>query len=116
MKESKHKQIEKKAIEKSAPVVSAKSLGAAPDDKAFGLQDGRKIHTLYELVDELEMMNDGAFKNYVNDMKNDFANWIEGVFGDKNLGAELRKIKNRSETQKAVLKHLVRDLRRSAGK
>ncbi|HSU72926.1 MAG TPA: hypothetical protein VLJ21_03700 [Candidatus Binatia bacterium] len=114
MKESKHKQLEKKAVEKSPPVVAAKALGTAPDEKAFGLKDGRKLHTLYELVDELETMNDGVFRDYVNDMKNDFANWIEGVFGDKNLGAELRKIKSRTETQRALLKHLVRDLRRSA--
>jgi hypothetical protein len=117
MKEAKHKKNEMEAL-KNAPAtvtITTKSLGKAPEEKTFVLKDGRKLRTLYELVDELETMSEGIFREYVNDMKNDFANWIEGVFGDKALAADLRKIKNRIEAQHALLKHLVRDLRRATG-
>ena len=108
MKAKKHaKQASKSILGKA---ISIKTLGKAPEEKTFVLKDGRKLRTLYELIDELETMNDDLFRDYVNDSKNDFANWIEGVFNDKPLANELRLIKNRIDTQRAVLKHVVREL------
>ncbi|MBI4144644.1 hypothetical protein HY493_00365 [Candidatus Woesearchaeota archaeon] len=113
MKAKKHTALAKKDSPAQA-IITIKTLGKAPEEKTFVLKDGRKLRTLYELIDELETMNDGLFKDYVNDSKNDFANWIEGVFNDEPLANELRLIKNRIDTQRAVLKHVVRELQRLA--
>lgn len=103
-----------KVASKPGKAIAIKTLGKAPEEKTFVLRDGRKLRTLYELIDELETMNDGLFKDYVNDSKNDFANWIEGVFDDEALANELRLTKTRIDTQRAVLKHVVRELQRLA--
>jgi len=107
----------KKRVAKPQAVVTVrtKALGKAPEEKTFFLKDGRKLTTLYELIDELETMNDGVFNDYVNDMKNDFASWVEGVFGEKPLADEMRSIRNRMDTQRAVLKHVVRELKKLGG-
>lgn len=85
-------------------------LGQAPEEKTFVLHDGRKLKTVYELIDELETMDDGVFREYVCDLRNDFANWINDVFSEVSLAGELRKIHTRIDTQRAILKHVVREL------
>ncbi|MBI4016864.1 MAG: hypothetical protein HY363_04175 [Candidatus Aenigmarchaeota archaeon] len=87
-----------------------KELGKAPDENAFVLHDGRKLRTLYELIDELETMSDDAFHEYVTWERNDFANWINDVFGASDLGTEVRRLQSRFDAQRALLKHIVREL------
>jgi len=100
----------KKTVPKVKVTITRKVLGKAPETKTFYLKDGRKIRTVYELIDELELMTEDTFKHYVSDIENHFANWLEHVFNEKNLAGELRQIKGRMETQRALLKHLVREL------
>lgn len=90
--------------------VTTNLLGKAPETKSFVLKDGRKIRSVLELVDELETMTEEHFKHFVNETENHFANWIEGVFDTKDLARELRTIHTRLDTQRAVLKKLVRAL------
>ncbi len=90
--------------------ITKKILGKTPEKYNFHLHDGRKLKSVYELIDELETMTDEAFRQYVTDVDNHFANWVEGVFGEKSLADELRHIKNRVDTQRAILKHLVKEL------
>jgi len=87
-----------------------KSLGTAPEKYSFYLHDGRKLRTIYELIDELETMTEETFRHYVGETENHFANWIEHVFSDKHLADELRHIHNRIDAQRTILKHLVREL------
>lgn len=87
-----------------------KILGKSPEKYNFYLHDGRKLQSAYELIDELETMSEETFRQYVTDVENHFANWIEGVFGEKTLAEELRHIRSRMDTQRAILKHLVREL------
>ncbi len=91
-----------------------KELGKTPEEKAFLLHDGRKLKTLYELVDELETMSDDAFKEYVNWERNDFANWITDVFEVPDLSAELRRMQSRFDAQRTLLKHFARQLQQLA--
>ncbi|MBI4150951.1 hypothetical protein HY492_02385 [Candidatus Woesearchaeota archaeon] len=116
VKAKKHQlQAAKKAVSKGAQaVVTLKTsiTGHAPEEKTFVLKDGRKLRTLYELIDELETMPDALFHEFVNGNKNDFAAWIEGVFNEKSLADELRKLQSRFDHQRAILKHLVRELRK----
>ena len=112
MKAKRHALMVAKKETPTQAVITIKTLGKAPEEKTFVLKDGRKLRTVYELVDELETMNDATFREFVNNTKNDFANWIHGVFGDKPLAEEIRRIKDRMETQRAIMKHLVRELKR----
>ncbi len=93
-----------------------KILGKTPEKYNFYLHDGRKLKSVYELIDELETMSEETFRQYATDVENHFANWIEGVFGEKNLADELRHIRSRIDTQKAILKHLVRELTKHVNK
>lgn len=96
--------------------VFSKVLGKAPEKYSFILHDGRKLRTVYELIDELETMNDDVFKDYVNEAKHDFANWLGDVFEAKDLSEEIRKTQNRIDNQRAIMKHLIRELKKSAKK
>ena len=87
-----------------------KILGKTPEKYRFNLHDGRKLQSVYELIDELETMSEETFRQYATDVENHFANWIEGVFGEKTLAEELRHVRSRMDTQRAILKHLVREL------
>lgn len=91
--------------------ITTKALHEAPQEHHFVLCDGRHIKSLYELVDELETMGDSLFHQHVNAQKNDFANWIRDVFDDKLLSEDLQRVHHRVDAQRAILKHLVRELR-----
>lgn len=122
-KKKTHKTAAKKAArngkKKTTPrvkvTVRKKMLGKAPEEKSFYLEDGRALQTVHELVDELETMTDETFREYVHH-ENHFANWIEGVFDQRSLAEELRQIEDRMEAQRAILKHLVRELTKLANK
>ncbi len=98
----------------SSKVQRKKTLGKAPEEKHFVLNDGRKLSTLYELVDELETMSDKTFKEYVSSGVNHFANWINDVFDSKELAEELKQVEHRIGAKKAVFSHLLKELEKLA--
>ena len=111
------RKIFKKAVEKIPAIkvtIEKKTLGKAPEKYSFNLQDGRKLQTVYELIDELETMTEEEFKRYVTERENHFANWIQNIFGEKTLAEEIRHVHDKIDTQRALLKHLVRELARIA--
>ncbi len=96
--------------------ITRKILGKTPEQHSFYLHDGRKLRSIYELIDELETMSDETFRQFVTGTDNHFANWIEGVFSEKELANEIRQTYNRIDTQRALLKHLVRELTKQVHK
>jgi len=123
MKRTKQRRVKSK-IRKTRPshkpkttvhvTITRKVLGKTPEKYSFNLPDGRKLRSVYELIDELETMSEENFRHYVTETENHFANWIEHVFSEKHLADELRHVKNRTDTQRAILKHLVRELIKKA--
>ena len=71
-------------------------------EKAFWLADGRALRNLRQLAEEFEKMEDSVWDYHVTAEKNDFANWVEGVFGQHQLGAALRKVKSPRTAAKRV--------------
>ncbi len=71
-------------------------------EKSFWMCDGRTLKNLRELKEALETMDTEVWNNHVTAEKNDFANWVEGVFGDKQLGLSLRKVKSPKTAAKRV--------------
>ncbi|HJX05826.1 MAG TPA: hypothetical protein VJ461_03885 [Candidatus Nanoarchaeia archaeon] len=63
-----------------------------PPDKWFYFAHGRKAASIEELKTAFESMDDAEFRHHVNYDKNDFANWVEGVFGEKELAKNLREV------------------------
>lgn len=116
-KKAAKKTAKKKTAKKTKPskgtvevTVRKKILGQAPEEYHFVLEDGRKLASVYELIDELETMTEDQFERHVNEMKNDFANWVEHVFDERTLADEMREIQDRLDTQRALLKEIVRKL------
>ena len=71
-------------------------------EKSFWLCDGRSLKSLNELAKALETMDDGVWEYHVTVDKNDFANWIEDVFGEKTLGSSIRKAKSPATAAKRI--------------
>ncbi len=93
-----------------------KEFGKAPVEKHFVLQDGRKLESLFQLIDELETMSEDVFRHHVNELRNDFANWVRDVFELPSLAEEMQRIRDRIETQRAVMKHILREVAHIASK
>jgi hypothetical protein len=62
----------------------------APYEKEFVFHDGRRAKNILELNDVIEQLADYDFSEFVNDQKNDFANWIQEVLQDRRLAEMLR--------------------------
>lgn len=93
-------------------VAKKKLFHGVPDHHAFYVHGGKKLRSVYELIDALELMNDDSFKHHVQATNNDFANWVRDVFQEKGLASHLEKVRSKQETQKVLLKHMVRELSR----
>jgi hypothetical protein len=119
-KKAKKKAAKKKAVKKvakkKAPAkakkkvfvkISSNILGEAPQEMEFYLSDGRRLKSVFELVDALEHMSEDMFKEHVNEMKNDFSSWMSDVFKEPNIAKEMKKIQDRIETQKMLMKRLI---------
>lgn len=88
---------------KTAPKKNALPLTAEVEpEKAFWLNDGRMLKNLKELGQALETMDGALWNFHANAEKNDFASWVEDVFGQKQLGSALRKTKSARTAAKRV--------------
>ena len=79
-------------------------------DQYFRLSNGRALSTLDDLKDAVATMPDDLFKQYVNEEKNDFANWIRFVFKYDRVANAVGAVKSRS----AFLDTLSRELAQGA--
>ncbi|CAN5164072.1 hypothetical protein BH11PAT4_BH11PAT4_5070 [soil metagenome] len=61
------------------------------EEKSFTLVNGDKLYTLDELSEAINLIEPEVFHNHVNEHKNDFANWVEGVFEEPELATRLRE-------------------------
>jgi transposase len=77
------------------------------EDKYFFLSNNKVLKKIEELALELGNLPDEVFYNHVNQDKNDFANWIEGVFKDKECSKLIRNIDDKNRMQLELLKFLV---------
>jgi hypothetical protein len=60
------------------------------DMKAFYMKGRKAIYSIEELAIVLETISEVDFSEYVNHEKNDFANWISGVFWLEDLAESVR--------------------------
>lgn len=79
---------------KTAKLAAEKYPDCVPE-KSFWVNDGKVLQNLKELPSALRNMSDQTFLHHVNAAKHDFANWVEHVFGEKQLAEGARKIKHK---------------------
>ena len=72
----------------------------------FHLKNGRSLKSLRELYSAFKDMPEDEFNHHVNSSKNDFANWIEHVFEDKELADSLRTKHTKQETMDLIKNEL----------
>jgi hypothetical protein len=96
-----------KVVKKSSKI--SLFIDVAPD-KYFILCDGKTVKDYQELASLLETLNDDVFYYHVNSERNDFANWVNDVFGEEKLASEIRKTKSKTEMVAVIYKHLFHKL------
>ncbi|MAF35304.1 hypothetical protein CMO91_05660 [Candidatus Woesearchaeota archaeon] len=92
--------------------VKKQIFGGIHADSSFVLKDGKSLRSVYELIDALETMHQETYKHHVSEDNNDFANWVRDCFGEPGLASHMEKMRTQQETQKVLLKHMVRELSR----
>jgi len=88
----------KKTKEKKLSIVNAK------DELCFWVNNGPILKNIRDLKNALDKMSGETFKYHVNKEKNDFADWVKDVLGDKMLASKLAKIKTAKTMLKTVEK------------
>ena len=81
---------------------ASKFLAKVPDDNVFWCHDSCVMKDMSELAQALNKMTDETYNYHANTEKNDFANWVSDVIGDKELAGNLRKATNRVQAAKLV--------------
>lgn len=102
----KKKTTKKKAAPAAKKKIKKAALVCANGSECFWTTDGRVLSNLVELRDSLSAMGDEAFKHHVTKDKNDFADWIEYILGDKALAKALRKAKKATSARTIVVRRL----------
>lgn len=84
-----------------------RKIREAKPEQYFVLATGVPIKNLKELALSLENMNEWVFNHHVNDIRNDFAAWVNDVLKEKKLSESVRNTKNIRELELVILRHLV---------
>ena len=74
-------------------------LRNASQDQSFNLANGRVLKNLHELSNALISMDEKTFNHHITKDRNDFSNWILGVFKDEELARQIAKNRNRESMQ-----------------
>ncbi len=64
---------------------------------AFKLSSGVVLRSVRDLLHELPSMSDSVFEHHVSGKRNDFADWVLHVFGDRKLAGAVRGASSRDE-------------------
>jgi len=83
-------------------------LKDANPEHYFFVQDGTILKNVLDLSKQLDNMADDIFKHHVNEMKNDFSNWIRDIFREEKLAEELLKTTDKDKTQLIILKYIIK--------
>ena len=88
----------KEVAERNNVEQDRKTYDIAPE-KYFRLCNGSEIKSIEELAKMMDRINDSDFSYHVNEEKNDFARWIQDVFGKTDLAKSLSSSKDKKEVQ-----------------
>jgi hypothetical protein len=69
-----------------------------PHEEQFHFNDGTSVASLEQLKEKIESISYDEFYGHVNEEKNDFASWVEGVLQQKELASKLQAVGSIVET------------------
>ena len=69
----------------------------AKPEQYFRLRNGMVLKNLHDLIDSLEVLDDATFMHHVNPQRNDFGEWVRGVFMDTKLANSISLARSRHE-------------------
>jgi hypothetical protein len=81
----------------------------------FYVCNGDVLKDLRELLNELNSMDDAAFKYHVNSEKNDFYNWVKDVLKDNPLANKIRNSKKRN-LMASIVNQRLKDIEKVSNK
>jgi len=64
-------------------------------DRFFHLNNGKQLHSIKELYQNLDGMSDDSFNHHVTLERNDFSSWISHVFDEQDLAERVRESKTK---------------------
>ena len=70
--------------------------------KYFFLHEGGELKSLEELYVELPTMEPRVWEHHVNGERNDFANWVRDVIGDRYLAHKISTVTSKDGLQKLL--------------
>ena len=94
-----------KKIPKISDTLKPKKSDISPE-QYFVLCNGENLKSIHDLAKHIETLDDDVYNHHVNAEKNDFANWVSGVFEQHDLAETLRASESKQESHIALLKHL----------
>lgn len=83
-----------------------KELEMLDDSEAFVFTNGAKANSLEEFLEALKIIDSNTFFFHLNG-RNDYANWIRGVFGDDELAKKIEKSSDRIEIHDSIEERLI---------
>lgn len=93
-------------INKKLAQTAKKKLIQVDGSLSFWVHNGPALKNLADLRKAFETINAEQFLYHVNNTKNDFANWVEGVLQEPALALKLRGYKTQRTMAKAVATYL----------
>jgi len=75
-------------------------------EQYFYACNGCVIKNIKELAKEIRNMDENVFRHHVNQEKNDFANWVKEVIGNKKIAEEIGKITDKEKTELILLRNI----------
>jgi hypothetical protein len=98
--------IESELTQPAAPKEEPKRTRKIPAQFQFHLSNGFFIDSIQSFIDGLRTLDDNAFGQYVDQKKNDFAQWIALALKDETMAAQAAKLKSRMELIEFAEKNL----------
>lgn len=89
------KVIEEKGYELKKVVKTAKYSETAKNP--FILKNGKAIKSINELLEVLKLLDKSVFNEHVNEMRNDFSQWIQNEFRDDALAGRVKDAYSRDD-------------------
>lgn len=96
----------KKPVAKKATEGKKVPLVCAPQAEQFWMSDGQILADLVALADSFAAMDELLFSFHANKERNDFADWVEAVLGDKTCANSLRKADSPKKAHGVVVRRL----------
>ncbi len=97
-----------KAMKKAAPRISLDiyDVQDVPEHQYFYFVNGQRVKNVKELAEIMDKLEQEVFDYHVNAERNDFHNWVKGVFNDVELAEKLLGVTGPKHLQFTIYKHV----------